>query len=158
MFDTHGETLCKKVGKKLYDRARVIKYMSTNQAQMLIRSLIMSQLCYCPLIWMWHSRKINNLINKLHECALRLVYNDKSSSFRELLERGKSFTIHERNIQVLLTEIFKVKSRVASEVMTEIFKFKDHSYDLRENNCIERRIIKSCKYVSETVSNLGAKL
>ena len=42
--------------------------------------------------------------------------------------------------------------------MTEIFKFKDHSYDLRKNNCIERKIIKSYKYGSETVSNVGAKL
>ena len=42
--------------------------------------------------------------------------------------------------------------------MTEIFKFKDHSYDLRKNNCVERRIIKSCKNGSETVSNLEAKL
>ena len=41
--------------------------------------------------------------------------------------------------------------------MTEIFKFKDHSCDLRKNNCLERRIIKSCKYGSETVSNLGAE-
>ena len=56
---------------------------------------------------MRHSRKINNKINKLHGRALRLAYNDKSSSFRELLERDKSVTIHERNIQVLLTEIFK---------------------------------------------------
>ena len=42
--------------------------------------------------------------------------------------------------------------------MTKNFKFKDHSYDLRKNNYIQRRIIKSCKYGSETVSNLGAKL
>ena len=41
--------------------------------------------------------------------------------------------------------------------MEEIFKFKDHSYHLRKNNCIERQIIKSCKYSSETVSNLEAK-
>ena len=107
---------------------------------------------------MCHSRKIITQINKLHEHALRFVYNDKSSSFRELLERDNSVTIHERNIQVLLTEIFKVKSGAAPEIMTEIFKFKDHSYDLRKNNCLERRIIKSCKYGSETVSNLGAKL
>ena len=73
---------------------------------------------------MCHSRKINNQINKLHERALKLVYNNKSSSFRELLERDKSVTIHERNIQVLVTEIFKVKSGVALEIMTEIFKFK----------------------------------
>ena len=97
-----------------------------------MRSFLMSQFSYCPLIWMCRSRRINNQINKLHERALRLVYNDKSSSFRELLERDNSVTIHERNIQVLLTEIFKVKSRAAPEIMTEIFKFKDHSYDLRK--------------------------
>ena len=91
----------------------------------------------------------------MYERALRLVYNDKSSSF---WERGNSVTIHERNTQVLLTEILKVKSAAAPEIMTKIFKLKDHSYDLRKNNCLERRIIKSCKYGSETVSNLGAKL
>ena len=106
---------------------------------------------------MCHSRKINNQINKLHGRALTLVYNDKSSSFWKLLERDNSVTIHERNIQVL-TEIFKVKSGAAPVIMTEFSKFKDHSYILRKNNCLERRIIKSCKYGSETVSNLGAKL
>ena len=42
--------------------------------------------------------------------------------------------------------------------MTEIFKFKGHSYDLRKNNCIERQIIKSCEYGSETVLKVVAKL
>ena len=125
-FDTHIESLCKKVGKKLHALAQIIKYMSKNQAQLLMRRFIMSQFRFCPLIWMCHSRKINTQINKLHERALRLVYNDKSSSFRELLERDNSVTIHERNIPVLLTEIFKVKCRAAPEIMTEIFKFEDH--------------------------------
>ena len=102
---------------------------------------------------MCHSRKINNKIKKLHERALRLAYNGKS--FRE---RDKSVTIHEGNIQVLLIEIFKVKSGVAPETMTKIFKLKDHSFDLRKNNCIERPITKSCKYGGQTVWNLGAKL
>ena len=65
---------------------------------------------------------------------------------------------HEKSIQELLTEIFKVRSGTAPEIMTEFFKFKNQLFDLRKNNCLEKRIIKSCKYVSETVSNLGAKL
>ena len=72
--------------------------------------------------------------------------------------RDKPVTIHERNIQVLLTEMFKVKKGVAPEIITDVFKFRDHSYDLRKNNRIERRIIKSREYGSETVSYLGAKL
>ena len=94
-FGTHIETLSKKVGKKLYALSRVIKYMSTNQAPLLMRSFIMSQFSYCPLIWMCHRRRINNQINKLYERALRLFYNNKSSSFRELLERDNSVTIYE---------------------------------------------------------------
>ena len=89
---------------------------------------------------MCHSRNINNQKIKLYECALRLVSNVKSSSFLELFEKDKSVTIHERIIQVLLTVIFKVKSRVKSKIMTESFKFKDHSYDLKKNNCIEKQI------------------
>ena len=59
---------------------------------------------------MCNSRKINTQTNKLHERALRLVYNDKSSPCQELLERDNSVTIHGRNIQLLLIEIFKVKT------------------------------------------------
>ena len=41
--------------------------------------------------------------------------------------------------------------------MIEIFKFKYQSYDLSKKNCIEKRIITSCKYGSETVSNIWVK-
>ena len=98
--------------------------MSTNEEQLLMRNFIMPQFRYCRLTWMCYSRNINNQINKLYECALRLVYNDKSSSFRELLERDNSVTIHERIIQILLTVIFKVKSGFGLKIMTDIFKFK----------------------------------
>ena len=95
--------------KKIHALARIVKYMSTNQAQQLMRSFIMSQFSYCPLIWMCHSRRINNQIKQLHERALRLVCNDKSYFLWELLETDNSVTIHEINMQVLLTEIFSKK-------------------------------------------------
>ena len=37
-----------------------------------------------------------------------LIYVDKTSSFEELLEQGKSVSIHTRNLQMLATEMFKV--------------------------------------------------
>ena len=86
-LDTHIETLYEKVGKNLLVLSRVIKFMSTNEAQLLMGSFIMSQLSYHRLTWMCHSRNINNQINKLYECALRLAYSYKNASFQELLER-----------------------------------------------------------------------
>ena len=139
-FDTNIETLCEKVGKNLLALSRVIKFMSTNQPQLLMKSFTMSQFSYCRLTWMCHRRNINNQIDKLDECALRLTYNDKNPSFWELLKRDKSVTIHERVIEVLLTVKFKVKSGVGSKIMTGSLKFKDHSYNLRKNNYIEKQI------------------
>ena len=72
----------------------------------------MSQFKYCPLFWMFHSRETNRIINKLHERALRLLYNDYNynSTFGTSLQKGNTFSIrhpiHE-NIGCLLLEFFK---------------------------------------------------
>ena len=73
----------------------------------------MSRFGYCPLVWMNHSRTLNNCINGLHKRALSLVCNDFSSSFSELLQKDKSVTIHHSNLQTLPYEIFKVKKHGA---------------------------------------------
>ena len=68
----------------------------------------MAQFTYCPLTCMFHNRKLNNKINKLHELCLRIVYSDNASSFEELLETDNYVSVHHRNIQVLANELYKV--------------------------------------------------
>ena len=68
-----------------------------------------AQFGYCPLVWMNHSRTLNNRINGLHKRALSLVCNNFSSSFSELLEKDESVTIHYRNLQTVAYEILKLK-------------------------------------------------
>ena len=62
---------------------------------------------------MLHGRQINK-INKLHERALRIVYNDTITSFEELLVEDKTFTIHHQNIQSLANEMYKAVTRTNS--------------------------------------------
>ena len=51
----------------------------------------------------------NSKINRLHERCLRLIYNDKKSSFEDLLQKEDgSVSIHHRNIRTLAVELFKV--------------------------------------------------
>ena len=45
-------------------------------------------------MWMLHSRQNNNKIKHLHERCLRLIHNDKLSSYEELLEKNLSVSIH----------------------------------------------------------------
>ena len=82
---------------------------------------------------MFHSRKLNNRINKIHERALRLVYKDYTSSFDDLLAKDNSFKIHQRNLQKLAIEIFKVKNGIAPTIMNSVFELNDNPYSLRND-------------------------
>ena len=80
--------------------------MTLPKRRLLMSSYIISQFNYCTLVWIIHNRKLNKKINKVHERALRIVYGDHKTSFSELLNIGKSVTIHQGNLQYLLIEIF----------------------------------------------------
>ena len=66
------------------------------------------QLNYCPLIWMYCGRSTNNNIKKFDERALRIVYDEYNSKFKELLTKDGSITIHHENIQTLTMQMFKI--------------------------------------------------
>ena len=88
-----------------------------------MKSFILSQFSYCPLVWMCHSCELNNRINRLHERSLHVVYRDNISSFEELLFRDKSFTIHERDIQI---SYLKLKKAFPQRLMSDIFTLKEN--------------------------------
>ena len=77
-----------------------------------------SQFSYCPLAWMCHSRANNGKINRLHERCLRIIYSNKQSSFETLLEKDGSVSIHNRNLQILATEIYKIKNDLSPLTVT----------------------------------------
>ena len=70
-FKIYVNNLCKKAGHKLHALARMSRYMETPQLELTMTSFIMSHFSYCPFVWMFHDRKSNNKINKIHERALR---------------------------------------------------------------------------------------
>ena len=82
----------------------------TKKRRVLMKAFITPQFSYCPRVWMFHSRTLNNRINKIHKRALRLVYkNETFLSFDDLLKRDRSVSIHQKNLQILATEIYKTK-------------------------------------------------
>ena len=83
--------------------------MCLEKRKTVMKVYITSQFGYCPLVWMFHSRYLNNKINYLHERALRITYGDRSSSFENLLIKDNSVSIHHRNTQALTTEMFKLE-------------------------------------------------
>jgi len=102
-LDSHVLEICLKANRKLSALARMSRFLSVDKKRTLFKAFFESQFKYCPLIWMFHGRVANNKINRLHERALRLVYNDYNSSFDDLLDKDKSVMVHHANIKLLAT-------------------------------------------------------
>ena len=157
LFNEHVSNLCRKASQKLHALSRVSRYMNTKKRRTLMKAFITSQFSYCPLVWMFHNRTLNNRINRIHERALRLAYEDNESSFETLLIRDRSVTIHVRNIQILAVEMYKFINGLSPEILNEIFSLKESNlynsrFPFQTNN------VRSTLYGTETLKFLGPKI
>ena len=154
-FDYHLSEICKKASRKLYALGRVTPYMNLSKRKILMNAFFNSQFSYCPLIWMCHSRIINKKINRLHERCLRMIYCDKQSSFEELLEKDSSVSIHERNIQILATEMYKVNKGMSPPQTTELFpRRNEQPHNLIHNTKFLQLPVNSVHCGTESISYL----
>ena len=99
--------LCSKVNKKVSAFARLNNYISREQALTVCNAVILSNFNYCPLIWLFCNKGANKEVDRTHKRALRILYKDYESSFETLLARSGSDSIHIKNLQKLMTEIYK---------------------------------------------------
>ena len=89
-FKTHTQQLSIKASQRLHALARIAPFMDSLKLVTVMNAFKTSQFSYCPLIWMFHGRKTDHKINKIHEKALRLAYKDSVSTFEQLLTRNNS--------------------------------------------------------------------
>ena len=157
-FENHINSIYKKASQKLNALARIAPYMNIQKRRTIMKSFVTSQFSYCPLIWMFHSRRPNNKINSIHERALRITYQDNTSTFHELLNKDNSISTHHRNLQILATEMFKLHKGLSPEILRETFVSKTSSYNLRRNDTFEKRKVNSVYHGNKSLSFLGPKI
>ena len=124
-----------------------------------MKAFITSQFGYCPLVWMFHSKQINNRINRLHERSLRITYNDYHSTFQDLLIKDKSVSIHQRNLQVFATLLYKVINNLSAQIVRETFyNYNQPQYNLRMNPIFQSVNTHSVRYGTESLTFLANKI
>ena len=80
---------------------------------------------------MFCSRASNNMINKIHERALRLILNNHTCVFDTLLQKNNDTCNHHRNIQTLMIEIHKMKNNLNPPIMDNMFERRNNTYNFR---------------------------
>ena len=154
-FDDHISSLCKKASQKLHALARISTHMCSSKLKNLMKSFIISQFCYCAIVWMFHSRMLNHRINRIYESALILAYNDYLSSFESLLDLDKSVTIHTTNLQLLPIEMCKIVNGLAPPIMSSLLPLNCNNRDLRSKRTFQTYNVKPVYNGTEIISFRG---
>ena len=154
----HVRSLSKKAGQKLHALSRISYLLDSEKLKHIMRAFIMPQFNYCPLVWMFCDRHLDNKINHIHNKALSIAYKDSSSDFNALLTKDNSLSIHKRNLQLLMAEIYKTKSNIAPSFLTEIFIEKNPPYDLRNKSIFQIPKPRTVRFGIQSIAFLGCKL
>ena len=112
--------------------------MPQKKLRITMKAFVSSQFAYCPLIW--------------------IIYNDHFLSFEELLSKDKSVTVHQRNLQILATEMYKILNGLSPDIMQDIFETKSNYYNTRNAPAFFSRNIKTVRYGLQTISYMALKI
>ena len=115
----------KKEGKKGKEiiLSRLSNLMSFQKRRLLMILFVEAQFGYCPLVWIFHHIHNPYTSNPTHwiQRSLHIVYRDYNSFFKDLLRKDNSVCIHNRNIQSLAVDLFKVKENLSNAIMSDFF-------------------------------------
>ena len=110
------------------------------------------------LIWLFCCKTANNEINRTHKHALMILYRDYESKFEELLQRDNTKTAHNKNLQKLIIEVYKLFNHLNPEYMWEFFTKRVVQYNLRTKELYKLPSVNSESYGLNSLSFRGSLL
>ena len=87
-FDDHIFALCAKASHQINALRRIVQYLTLENRMSICNAFIASNFNYCNTVWHFCSNRSLYKLEKFHKQALRMVLNDYSSSYRDLLDRA----------------------------------------------------------------------
>ena len=121
MFSEHVNYICKRTSRQLNDVCRISKYLKRDCLMKLFHVFVSSNLNYCPITWHFTSKSSTMKIEKVHKAALRVVYNDYTTSYSGLLDMSNRTPLLLARLKGLLFEVFKYIRGLNPEFMNTIF-------------------------------------
>ena len=94
-------------------------------------AFIASNFNYCSTVWHFCSNRSLYKLEKLHTQALRVVINDYSSSYRDLLDKVSKPTLYVSRLKAIATEAYKCKANENPDYINVMLNPLIKPYNLR---------------------------
>ena len=114
--------LCTKAVNQINALKRLSSFMGMTEKTILMKSFILSNVYYCPLVWHFGSRRDTDKMEMIQKRALRMVLDDYESDNETLLQKVKIQTLYAGRIKTLAIKIYKTLHSLNPSYISKIFK------------------------------------
>ena len=109
-FDDHISVLCAKASHQISALCRIVKYLTMDNRMSIYNAFIASNFNYCNMVWHFCSNRSLYKLEKVHKQALRVVLNDYSSSYHNLLDKVSKPTLYVSRLKAIAIEAYRCKA------------------------------------------------
>ena len=159
-FNLHIDIICKSASNQLNALVRLKRYLGHEERFVLVNSFIYSNFNYCPLVWMFSSKRSLNKIENLQKRALRFVLDDYTSSYELLLEKSGKPTMNLARERLLCIEVYKTLNSLNPCFMQELFKLRETNRNVRNKYKLNLNIpvVNQVNYGTKSLRSFGPKI
>ena len=99
------------------------KYLNNQEArQYYVNTYVLSVFNYGSSVWHFSGLVETHKIERVHERALRFVYDDQSTDYYKFLQNNNLKTLFGKRIRSLCCEIYKIQNEISPKYMKDIFE------------------------------------
>ena len=158
-FDTHVLGLCKKASKILNVLWRMSnKVGGIKERLVLLDAFLCSVFTYCPITWHFCSKKVEELMEKIHERGLRFVTQDFRRSYDDLLIKTNCDTFVLWRLKKIAIFMYKCFYKLHPKYIVNMFDCKESQYLLRDDIQLDLYKFKTKTYGYRSLLYAGSKL
>ena len=102
----------------------------------IVKFAILPHLTYCQSVWDFRCSSDARKLERIQERALRAVYCDNKSTYKELLQKANLPTLYTRRLQDLATIMDKAKNNLVPLYIADLFIVNNSQYSLRNSEFV----------------------
>ena len=156
-FSDHVTYLCKPASRQLNAVCRVERYLKKDCLMKLFYAFVISNFSYCATVWHFCSKSSTIKMEKIQKAALRVVFNDYTAYYSQLLSMSKRSPLLIVRLTALLIEVFKCVRELDPIFMNILFTLNNKPYDTRSGSLITQSQVKTIKHGINSFVYQGGK-
>jgi hypothetical protein len=157
-FDNHVSDLCKKTSRQVNALSRIRNIANEESKNTLYKTFVLSNFNYCATLWHFCSNKSVMKMEKLNKRALRVVFDDYSSSYCELLKMSNKECLFSFREKCIIHTVVKCTQNLVPSYLRSLFQSRSNMLITRSKNIIIQPKVRTTRYGLNSLRYEGARL